>query len=171
MGAKHQNKRRGVVHEIERRPWTDAEIDTMLNELLPLDDPKKLHLTENRIAEQLDRGRVLKTVNKHYGSGRSLKPIDLALWKLASGYQRFRRYQPGARLWRTGLAWTWMEKRILRIAFDPANDAAKEKMFGDKRPAPVTVEYISLVLQRPPEEIRAGRINILKQFVEKGFGL
>lgn len=173
MGAKHKNRRRGVTHEIERRAWTDAEIDVVLNEILPLDNAKKLHIWESRIAEQLNRGRVLTGVSKIYGSGRSRKPIDLLIWKIASGYGRFRRYQPGQRVRRDYMPWTWMEKRVLKIAFDPANDAAKMKKFNtNERPAPTSPEFISLVLARQVTEVISGRLRfVLNGPNTTGFGL
>ena len=172
MGAKHKNKRRNVTHELPRREWTDAEIDRMLDEILPLDDPKKLHLTQCRIAEQLGRGRELPARSKHYGVGRSRKPVELALWKIASGYGRFGRYIPNMRLSRRGRAWTWMDREILWIAFSPEYDAAKSAKFKtDERVAPPTIEFIAGVLARPVEEITAAVTTYVFRRPEMGFGL
>jgi hypothetical protein len=172
MGAKQKNRRRSVVHELPRREWTDAEIDRMLDEILPLDDPKKLHLTQCRIAEQLDRGRILVAHSKAYGAGRSRKPVELALWAVASCHGRFRRYVPGKRLSRRGMRWTWMDREILWIAFGPEYDAAKAKKFKtDKLPDPPLVEFIAGVLGRTTDEVMSAVKKYIFSRPDSGFGL
>ena len=169
MGAKHKNKRTGVIHERPRPGWTDAEIDFVLNEILPLDDPKRLYATECRIAEQLDRGRELTAQHRDYGKGHSRKPIDLLIWKLSSGYGRAAKYTPNLKIRhdRTGKPFTWMEKRILQIAFSPENDAQKERGPGNPTPG-----YIAMILHRPAHEISAARFNGLGEKLQTGgFGL
>ena len=168
MGSKHKNKRTGVTHERPRPGWTNAEIDFVLNEILPLNDPKRLHAVECRIAEQLDRGRKLTGVT-YLGRGHSYKPIDLLIWKLASAYGRAAKYIPDLliRNRREGLPFTWMEKRIIHIAFDPGKDA--QKAIG--RPPPSSA-YLGLILGRPPLEIVQARVLFTtKIFSTGGFNL
>lgn len=172
MGYKHKKKRVSAKRTVPAPPWTDEEIDIVLDEMLPLDNPKQLHLWQSQLSQKFKRGMVLHHTHKHYGIGRSRKSIEFVLYKVGTGYGKFRRYVPQNRTPRKGKPITWMEYDLLKAAFDPNRDAAKAAKYGrdPNRIIPMTVEFMALVLQRPVEQIRHERYRIQGKF-RPTFGL
>lgn len=160
MGSKLRARRKPPTLKSQRAdPWTLTEIDYALSIAVACDRREMYDRTCRDISKALNRGVVLSdgSNTKH--------PIDLLLWKVASGYDHFRTYRPGKRrIWRGGLKRTWMERRLLKWAFDPKLDAQTSRY------APPTDAFVAGMLCRPVEEIKKFRQEMLHRR-GKGFGL
>lgn len=135
--SEYTNSRDRVMGKnVDRRPWTNEETDTLLEGFLvhqwPLYDPQK----------QSDRDTYVKAL------GRFFESVDCRLWKLFANYGTTREntctYTPIKRTDRTGSPWTRNDLFVIAGAVAPS---------GMERWAHLPT-YLSKILGRDEQDIR-----------------